>query len=255
MIKYIVCISLFFTCFILSAQTEDTLISYEYDTIIVVKEPVVVEQTYYLPKEKKTKNATYAFAVFASSGVVVNYMNTCDCYSKKDWENAHKGEYYFSFSSSVSKNFKKKFGLELGLSADYIKQKYSDTLNNSTFSYSNQTLYAGFISHLKYTITPTANKYGLAVYAGLKEMVVINQSGYIYNIAQHPVTNTIQEKTNSYAFGFSGRIEGNIQTGEYSRILLGINYYYDLIPYTVKSFEYNLQRNTIGLLAGYQVEF
>lgn len=252
MIKYIVVISFFFSYFISSAQT-DTLVSYEYDTIIVVKDPVVVAQKYYVAKEQKAKK--YAFTIFASSGLVVNYMKTCDCYSKKDWENAHKGEYYFSFSSSVSKNFKKRFGLELGLSADYIKQKYSDTLNNSSVSYSNQTLYAGFISHLKYTITPTGNKYGLALYAGIKEMLVVSQSGNIYNVAYHPETNTINEVTNSYAFGLSGRIEGNIQLGEYSRMLLGINYYYDLVPYTVKSFEYYLQRNMIGLLVGYQVDF
>lgn len=252
MIKYIVAVSFFFACFISSAQT-DTLVSYEYDTIIVVKDPVVVAQKYYVAKEEKTKK--YSFAAFASSGVVLNYMNTCDCYSQKDWENAHKGEYYFSFSSSVSKNFKKKFGLELGLSADYIKQKYSDTLNNSTFSYSNQTIYVGFLSHLKYTITPVGNKYGLTLYAGMKEMIVVSQSGNMYNIAKHPETNTINEITNSYAFGFSGRIEGSLPIGDYSRILLGINYYYDFVPYTVKSFEYTLQRNIIGLVAGYQIDF
>jgi hypothetical protein len=253
MIRFFATAYFLFFCFLASAQVEDTTASIEYDTIIVVKDPVVVEEKFYLTKEPKVRK--YTFSVFTGSGIVINYMNTCDCYSQKDWENAHKGEYSLSFSGAVTKSFKKKFGLELGLSADYIKQKYTDTLNNTNVSYSNQTVYAGIMTHVKYTLTPSGKKYGLAVYAGMKGMTAISQSGEIYSLANHPVTNELKTVTNPYAYGLSGRIEGSVPIGGYSRIFLGINYYYDLVAYTNKSFEYTLQRNIIGLVAGYQVAF
>ncbi len=253
MIRFFVTACFLFLFFHAFAQVEDTTVSVEYDTVIVVKDPVVVEQKFYITKEPKVQKHT--FSLYAGSGIVINYMNTCDCYSQKDWENAHKGEYNFSLSAAVAKSLSKKIGLELGFSADYIKQKYADTLNNNTVSYSNQTVYAGIMTHVKYTLTPAEKKYGLAVYAGMKGMTAISQSGEIYNVANHPVTNELKTVTNPYAFGLSGRIEGSVPIGEYSRIFLGISYYYDLVAYTNKSFEYTLQRNIIGLLAGYQVGF
>ncbi len=254
MYKSITCWIIFLISFYSFSQN-DSIVVEEYDTIIVVKEPLVIEQKVYVLKQQRERDSVYSIVFYGSYGVIFNYMNTCDCYSKKNFTGALKSESYFSFNTAITKKIKKRFGVEVGLSVDYMKQSYaySDTASATPLKYKNNTLYAGALSHVKYYIIPAERKINVAVYAGVKGLFILNQSGSMYNIGAPDTPASIKNDTKSTGYGLSGRLEANIKTGRYAKIIFGLNYYYDLTSYTLSEVNYYLQRNIAGAFVGYRI--
>lgn len=253
MYKHIISSILFFISLYSFAQIDSVVVE-EYDTIIVVKEPLIIEQKVYVLKEQSERK--YSLLFYSSAGLISNYMSTCDCYSKKNFERALKAESYFTLNTSISKKIKKRFGVEVGLSADYMKQSYSysDTSSAEPITFKNNTIYLGALAHVKYYIIPETRTFNLAVYAGGKGLFALNQAGYIYDIAVPGVPATMKDNTQSFVYGLSGRLEANIQTGMYAKIIFGVNYYYDLVPYTLPTLNYYLQRNIVSAFVGYRMD-
>lgn len=251
--KFIISSILFFISLYSFAQIDSVVVE-EYDTIIVVKEPLIINQKVYVLKEQSENK--YSLLFYSSAGLIFNYMNTCDCYSKKNFERALKAESYFTLNTAISKKIKKRFGVELGLSADYMKQSYSysDTSLAEKITYKNNTLYLGLLAHVKYYIIPDERTFNLAVYAGGKGLLAFNQTGNIYDIAVPGVPAIIKNNTQSFVYGLSGRLEATIQTGAYTKIIFGVSYYYDLIPYTSANLNYYLQRNIGSAFIGYRMD-
>lgn len=252
--KQVISSILFFISLYSFAQDDSVVVVEEYDTIIVVKEPLIINQKVYVLK--KQSKQIYSLLFSTSAGLIFNYMNTCDCYSQKSFERALKSESYFTFNTAISRKIKKRFGLELGMSIDYMKQSYSysDTSSTEPITFKNNTLYLGIPAHVKYYIIPAERTFNLAAYAGGKGLFALNQSGYIYDIATPGEPASIKNNTQSFVYGLSGRLEANIKTGAYAKLVFGLNYYYDLIPYTSAQIDYYLQRNIGSVFVGYRMD-
>jgi len=255
MYKCIISSTLFFISLYSFAQIDSVIVEEEeYDTIIVVKEPLIIEQKVYFLKEPSKKK--YSLLFYSSVGFIFNYMSTCDCYSKKSFERALKSQSYFTFTTALSKKIKKRFGVEVGLSIDYMRQtySYSDTSSVEPIAFKNNTIYSGILAHGKYYIIPAERTFNLAVYAGGKGLFALSQKGNMYDIAMPAIPANNKDNTQSFVYGLSGRLEANVQTGRYAKIFFGMNYYYDLIPYTLAGLDYYLQRNIVSAFIGYRMD-
>jgi|GEM_PF-7059786 len=253
MYKGITCWIWILTGFYSFAQN-DSIVVEEYDTIVIVKEPLVIEQKIYVLKEQREKK--YSLLLYSNVGLIFNYINTCDCYSRNSIKNAIKAESYFSFNAAITKKIKKRFGIELGLSTDYMKQSYlvNDTSLTKPITFKNNSLYLGTLSHIKYYIISPDKVFNLAAYVGVKGLFVLNQTGNVYNVAEPAVPEKMHDMTKSFVYGLSGRLEANIQTRTYAKVVFGLNYYYDLTSYTLADLNYYLQRNIPGIFVGYRIQ-
>lgn len=232
----------------------DTIFVEEYDTIIVTKEPVIVNSQYVVtldPVEKK-----YQALLYMSGGSVLNNITICPECSKDSLRDARKYEYFFSFNALVEKNTKKRFGFEGGISCDYFKQKYS--YPDTTVSPQGQqemksnTIYLGLQSSLKYDIIHSKKKFNLSYYLGLKGLLILSQNGLMYNVADPYKPNDIAGETKQFNYGLISRLEASYQTGYNASFVFGINYYFDLKYYTDKDSKYYIHRNIPGLFLGYR---
>ena len=232
----------------------DTIFVEEYDTIIVTKEPVIVNSQYIVtlePVEKKFQGLLYM-----SGGPVLNNISICPECSKDSLKDARKYEYFFSFNALVEKHNKKRFGFEVGISCDYFKQKYSypDTTisTHGQKEMQSNTLYLGMQSSLKYDITHSKKKFNLSYYLGLKGLMILSQNGLMYNVADPYKPNDIASQTKFFNYGLISRLEASYKTGYNASFVFGINYYFDLKYYTDKDSYYYIHRNIPGLFLGYR---
>ena len=232
----------------------DTIFVEEYDTIIVIKEPVIVNSQYVItvdPVEKK-----YQALLYVSVGSVLNNIMMCDNYSKDSLKNARQYEYYFSFNALVEKNTKKRIGFEVGVSCDYFKQKYSypDNTRGQQEMKSN-TLYLGIQSSMKYDITHSKKKFNLSYYLGLKGLFAVSRNGLMYNVYNAYMPNNVASETKFFNYGLISRLEATYKTSYNSALVFGINYYFDLKYYTNLDSHYYIHRNIPGLFLGYRFGF
>jgi len=237
----------------LCAQT-DTVYVEEYDTIIVSKDPVVISTKhyeYFVPSEKK-----YGVLFYLSAGSVFNNTTMCNRYSKDSLKHARQSAYFFSFNTLIQKRFKKLIGFEVGLSVDYFQQEYSypkNTLVQETIISS--VFYAGLQSSVSYKIIDSKKNFNLVYYIGLKGLLETSQNGYMYNVVDAYNPNEIATQTKSFNYGFISRLEASYKTGYNSSFVFGINYYFDLKPYTKIDSDYYIHRNVPGIFLGYRIGF
>lgn len=229
----------------------DTVFVEEYDTIIVTKEPVVVNSQYVITREPVEKK--YQGLLYLSAGSVLNHTTMCDCYSKDSLKDARQYEYYFSFNALVEKETKKRFGFEVGVSGDYFKQKYSypDSLQGQQEMKSNM-VYLGIQSSMKYVLLHSKKKFALSYYLGLKGLLALSQKGSVYNVADPYKPNDAADETKVLNYGLISRLEATYKTGYNAAFVFGVNYYFDLKYYTDKNSDYYIHRNIPGLFVGYR---
>jgi hypothetical protein len=232
----------------------DTIFVEEYDTIIVTKEPVIVNSQYVItriPVEKK-----YLGLFYMSVGPVLNNIKVCDHYSVQPIKDARQYEYFFSFNALVEKKNNKRFSFEIGLSCDYFNQNFSypDSSQGEQKMKSN-SIYLGMQSSLKYAIVRSKKKFKLAYYVGLKGLYVLSQNGSMYNIVDPYMPNNITAVTKNFNYGIISRLEATYKIGYNAAFVFGMNYYFDLKYYTDKNSDYYIHRNIPGLFVGYRFGF
>lgn len=233
------------------AQT-DTVYVEEYDTIVVSKDPVIINTKhyeYFVPKEKK-----YSVLFYLSTGPVFNHTTICEYCSKDSLKQALQSAYFFSFNTLIQKKYKKHVGLEGGFSVDYFNQKYTcpDSLLVKKTITSN-VLYVGFQASVSYAIIHSKKNFSLTYYLGLKGLLTVFQNGYMYNVVDAYDPNDVATETKSFNYGLISRLEATYKTGYNASLVFGINYYFDLKPYTKKDTEYYVHRNIPGLFLGYRI--
>lgn len=238
------------------AQVSDTIYVDEVDTVIVEKDPVVVNKTFY-HEIKEKRNRPSKFFISPSVGTFIDLSNYSVCETCK--ENFNKLNSSSSNTKSVQYGillayYRKKISVGIDLSYRFASKKINYS-NDSTININNKVKASYFMlgPTLGYKIIQK-KRFDVDLMAGVLFSFTQKQTGItmggdsVLQVLDISKTKLIANKNFLYHFSPILTYKLSQKVG----ILMELHYYFDHYSNVNKKQSYTEQRNTIGLSLGFK---